>query len=47
MTCCGQIIENVLPDSLKRIVPSQLTYLYRSPLWGKAVFEGEGTGNGE
>ena len=39
MFCCGQIIENVLPDSQKRIGQSQLTYLYMSPLWGKAVFE--------
>ena len=39
MSCCGQIIENVLPDSQKRIEPSQLAYLYKSPLWGKMVFE--------
>ena len=32
MSCCGQIIENVLPDSQKRIGQSQLAYLYRSPL---------------
>lgn len=39
MFCCGQIIENVLPDSQKRIGQSQLAYLYKSPLWGKMVFE--------
>ena len=39
MTCSGQIIENVLPDSQKRIGQSQLAYLYMSPLWGKMVFE--------
>ena len=39
MSCCGQIIENVLPDSQKRIGQSQLAYLYMSPLWGKIVFE--------
>lgn len=27
------------PDSQKRIGQSQLAYLYKSPLWGKMVFE--------